>query len=325
MAAFYGGTCLRNFQRLPRFSENLDCSLLKIYPAFSLGPNLRGVEEEFAALGISVEIQVKRKAAPSAIISSFLKPSTTIDELAVNGPKELKIKLKGETDPPLGFNTEEQLLLQPYSFYVKCFSLPDLFAGKMHVVLFRQWRQRVKGRDWFDLEWYVRRSIPLHLEHLVERARQSGHWPGEQAFTAGTLQNLLTDHINSLNVSQARLDIDRFIADPQPLEIWTRQYFMQIGQRISVVWVGLALQPDDRVTATSQGGIEGEQDQLVQLRLGSQQLALEHTRLAPGLAMLKGNEAGPWLAVFGHHNGFAGMGGIDQPGKLSLCLVNIDR
>jgi hypothetical protein len=178
---------------------------------------------------------VKSKSAPRAIISAFLKPSTTIVQLAVSGTKELKNKLEVDTDPPLGFNTEEQLLLQPYSFYVKCFSLPDLFAGKMHAVLFRQWQQRVKGRDWFDLEWYVRQGIPLHLDHLAERARQSGHWPGDQPFTAGTLESLLIDRINSLDVGQARLDIERFIADPRPLEIWTRQYFIQIGHKISVV------------------------------------------------------------------------------------------
>jgi predicted nucleotidyltransferase component of viral defense system len=234
-AAFYGGTCLRISQQLPRFSEDLDFSLLQSEPSFSLDPYLRGVEEEFAALGIGVEIQVKSEAAPSTIISAFLKPSTTIVQLAVSGPKALKIKLEVDTDPPLEFNTEEQLLLQPYSFYVKCFSLPDLFAGKMHAVLFRQWQQRVKGRDWFDLEWYVRRGIPLHLDHLAERARQSGHWPEDQAFTAGTLQKLLTDRINNLDVSQARRDIERFITDPRPLEIWTRQYFKQIGQKISVV------------------------------------------------------------------------------------------
>lgn len=234
-AAFYGGTCLRIFQQLPRFSEDLDFSLLQSDPEFSLEPYLRGVEEEFAALGIGVEIKVRSKTAPSAIISAFLKPTTTIVQLAVSGPKALKIKLEVDTDPPLGFNTEEQLLLQPYSFYVKCFSLPDLFAGKMHAVLFRQWQQRVKGRDWFDLEWYVRRGIPLHLDHLAERSRQSGHWPIDQAFTADTLQRLLADRINSLDVSQARVDIERFIADPQSLEIWTRQYFMEIGQRITLV------------------------------------------------------------------------------------------
>ena len=99
--------------------------------------------------------------------SAFLKPTTTTVQLAIGGTKILKIKLEVDTDPPLGFNTEEQLLMQPFSFYVQCFSLPDLFAEKMHAVLFRQWQQRVKGRDWFDLEWFVRQGIPLHLDLIA--------------------------------------------------------------------------------------------------------------------------------------------------------------
>jgi predicted nucleotidyltransferase component of viral defense system len=231
-AAFYGGTCLRIFQQLPRFSEDLDFSLLQPDPGFSLEPYLRGLEEEFAALGIDVSVSVKSKRAQTAIVSAFLKTTTTIAELAIDGRRLLKIKLEVDTDPPLGFHTEEKLLLQPYSFYVKCFCLPDLFAGKMHAVLFRQWQQRVKGRDWFDLEWYVRQGIPLHLEHLAERSRQSGHWPGDQAFTAATLQTLLADRIARLDVAKARVDIERFIADPQPLAIWSTDYFQQLGRHI---------------------------------------------------------------------------------------------
>jgi len=102
----------------------------------------------------------------------------------------------------------------------------------MHAVLFRQWQQRVKGRDWFDLEWYVRRGIPLHLEHLAERARQSGHWPREQAFGVESLQTLLATRIASLDVAKARQDIERFIVDPQPLAIWSPSYFSQLVQRI---------------------------------------------------------------------------------------------
>jgi len=234
-ASFYGGTCLRIFHKLPRFSEDLDFSLLQPDPGFSLQPYLQGLEEEFAALGINVEAKQKRKTTQTAIVSAFLKSNTTVVQLAIGGSRLLKIKLVVDTDPPLGFNTEEQLLLLPYSFYVKCFCLPDLFAGKMHAVLFRQWQQRVKGRDWFDLEWYVRRGIPLHLDHLAERSRQSGHWPIDQTFTAHTLQRLLADRINSLDVSQARVDIERFISDPQLLEIWSQEYFTQIGQRITTV------------------------------------------------------------------------------------------
>jgi predicted nucleotidyltransferase component of viral defense system len=233
-AAFYGGTCLRIFHQLPRFSEDLDFSLLQSDPAFSLEPYLHGLEEEFAALGIRVEVKVKNKTTQSAILSAFLKTTTTIIQLAIGEAKMLRIKLEVDTDPPPGFHTEEQLLLQPYSFYVKCFCLPDLFAGKMHAVLFRQWQQRVKGRDWFDLEWYVRQAIPLHLDHLAERARQSGHWPVDQPFTAADLQTLLVERINSLNVTSARLDIERFIADPEPLAIWSQDYFAQLARRITL-------------------------------------------------------------------------------------------
>ena len=220
-AAFYGGTCLRIFHQLPRFSEDLDFSLLHPDPEFSPQPYLRGLEEEFAALGIDVAVLVKSKP--------------TIVELAIDGNRMLKIKLEVDTEPPLGFRTEELLLLQPYSFYVKCFSLPDLFAGKLHAVLFRQWQQRVKGRDWFDLEWYVRRSIPLHLNHLAERARQSGHWPSDQPFTAKTLRTLLMERIERLDVDKARVDIERFITDPQPLAIWSTKYFEKLGSCIQLV------------------------------------------------------------------------------------------
>ena len=234
-AAFYGGTCLRIFQQLPRFSEDLDFSLLQSDPHFSLQPYLKGLTEEFAALGIQVDIRQKQKTIRTAIVSAFLKPSTTMVQLAISGAAPLKIKLEVDTDPPLGFETEEQLLLQPYSCYVKCFSLADLFAGKMHAVLFRQWQQRVKGRDWIDLEWYVRRGIPLHLEHLAERTRQSDHWPREQAFSAETMQMLLAQRIHHLDVAKARQDIERFIVDRQPLAIWSRSYFKELAQRIQLV------------------------------------------------------------------------------------------
>lgn len=234
-AAFYGGTCLRIFQQLPRFSEDLDFSLLQSDPDFSLQPYLRGLVEEFAALGIQVEVREQQKSIQTAIVSAFLKPSTTMVQLAFSGAAPLKIKLEVDTDPPLGFETEEQLLLQPYSCYVKCFSLADLFAGKMHAVLFRQWQQRVKGRDWFDLEWSIRRGILLHLDHLAERARQSGHWPRAEAFSADTFQLLLAQRIETLDVAKASLDIERFIVDPEPLAIWSRSYFNHLAHRIALV------------------------------------------------------------------------------------------
>lgn len=181
-AAFYGGTALRIFHGLPRFSEDLDFSLLQANPDFSLEPYLKGIEAEFNALGVSVSVKRKDKTTITNVDSAFLKPDTTWKELiikeilpqeGVKMPPMLKIKIEVDTMPPLGFLTEEKLLLKPFSFYTKCFTLPDLFAGKMHALLFRKWGVRVKGRDWFDMEWYIRKGIPLNLEHFLTRSKDN--------------------------------------------------------------------------------------------------------------------------------------------------------
>ncbi|MEO6916672.1 MAG: nucleotidyl transferase AbiEii/AbiGii toxin family protein [Chitinophagaceae bacterium] len=183
--ALYGGTALRIFHGLERFSEDLDFSLLQAMPDFSLEPYLRGIETEFSALGVTVSVEEKRKTAATAVNSAFLKADTTWKELIIKEilPQEsvkmrpsIKIKIEVDTKPPQGFTTEEKLLLKPFSFYVKCFTLPDLFAGKMHALLFRKWKGRVKGREWFDMEWYIRKGVPLHLDHLFIRSLDSGDW-----------------------------------------------------------------------------------------------------------------------------------------------------
>lgn len=227
-AAFYGGTCLRIFHGLPRFSEDLDFSLLKPDAGFSFEPYFKTLREEFLAFGFEVEVTEKQKTATTDIASAFLKKSASIYDLQVTGQKAMKIKFEVDTDPPLGFATEEKLLIQPYSFYVKCFSLPDLFAGKMHALLYRKWKNRVKGRDWFDFEWYVRKGCPLNLVHFCERARQSGD------LASATLQPaefvaLLQARIRTLDVGSARQDVVRFVKDSAALNIWSQDYFLQLA------------------------------------------------------------------------------------------------
>lgn len=230
-AAFYGGTCLRIFHGLPRFSEDLDFSLLNPEPGFSLQPYFSALHDEFAALGVTVDITEKAKTAETAIASAFLKAQTTVYDVRVVGQKALKIKFEVDTDPPLDFATEDVLLLQPYSCYVRCFTLPDLFAGKVHALLFRRWKNRVKGRDWYDFEWYVRRGVRLNLKHLAERARQSGDWAGD-VLTPAIFQALIQEKIQSLDVGSARADVVRFIRDDQALAIWSVDYFQQLAKRI---------------------------------------------------------------------------------------------
>lgn len=230
-AAFYGGTCLRVFYELPRYSEDLDFSLLRIDPEFSLEPYFKAVREEFSALGIDVEVSTKIKSAASQIESAFVKNNTRIFDIHLQDKRQIKIKFEVDTQPPLGFVTEEKLLLQPFSFYVKCFSLQDLYAGKMHALLYRQWKNRVKGRDWYDFEWYVRRGVLLNLAHFTQRARQSGGL-SEITLSEFDFKAMLRKKIESLDVSSAKKDIERFILDPRALDIWSQAYFLQLVEMI---------------------------------------------------------------------------------------------
>jgi predicted nucleotidyltransferase component of viral defense system len=241
-AAFYGGTALRIFHGLDRFSEDMDFSLLQANPDFSFEPYLEGIVNESAALGIQVSIQEKIKVRKTNIDSAFLKSETIWKELVLDniiaGAQQLlrpsiKIKLEVDTAPPLGFETEEKLLVKPFSFYVKCFTLPDLFAGKIHALLFRKWKQRVKGRDWYDMEWYIKKGVSLHLNHLLIRARESGDWQ-QKTMTQKQLMKLLQDKINQVSFSNIRDDINRFIPNNSVLDIWSANYFMELIKILQV-------------------------------------------------------------------------------------------
>jgi predicted nucleotidyltransferase component of viral defense system len=239
-AAFYGGTALRIFYNLPRFSQDLDFSLLVPDPDFLLQPYLNGMTKEFEAHGIQISIVEKIKTTKTAIDSAFLKSDTSWRELVLRDiiPQErtgirpeIRIKIEVDTKPPLGFKTEEKLLLKPFSLYIKCFSLPDLFAGKMHALLFRKWKNRVKGRDWFDLEWYIQKGVPLSLKHLEIRSRESGNWNGDE-MDRTQLLSMLNDKIKTVSFPNIREDIIKFIPDAKVLEIWSPAYFQDLIKNI---------------------------------------------------------------------------------------------
>jgi len=241
-AAFYGGTALRIFYGLNRYSEDLDFSLLEVNHSFSLDNYLDAIIIEFASQGMQVSLKEKKKRNQNNIDSAFLKSETIGKELVLEGivpqsgldqKANIKIKLEVDTEPPLGFATEEKLLLRPFSFYVKCFTLPDLFAGKMHALLFRKWKNNIKGRDWYDMEWYIKKSVPLSLKHFERRAIDSGDWRKE-SISSAEFQELLKAKINSVDFSRIKADISRFIPDSKVLDIWSPQYFQDMISQLSI-------------------------------------------------------------------------------------------
>lgn len=239
-AAFYGGTCLRIFYGLPRFSEDLDFSLLNKNSEFSLSGYLPFLISEFEALGMEISIKEKPRNMNSQIESAFLKSDTEWKELVLENTSisiptvkpTIKIKLEVDVLPPLSFQTENKLVLKPFSFYVNCLRIEDLFAGKMHALLFRQWKTRVKGRDWFDLEWYIRKNVSLSLTHFSVRAIESGDL--EKEATPADLMELLRQKIESLNFDRVKEDVIPFIPDPKVLDIWSKVYFLDLIRIIKI-------------------------------------------------------------------------------------------
>ena len=235
-AAFYGGTALRIFYGLDRSSEDLDFSLLKADSNFSIEPYFKVLLDEFKSLGLTISIKEKKKTKRTAIDSAFLKAETIwqeivlediIKETGVRSNKILKIKIEVDREPPLNLLTEEKLLLRPFSFYVKCFTQSSLFAGKMHALLFRKWKSRVKGRDWYDLEWYIKKGIPLDVNHFLARANDTNDWQ-EDNISKEQIIELLDKRIESVSFSSIKEDVVRFLNNDEALAIWSPQYFKDL-------------------------------------------------------------------------------------------------
>lgn len=239
-AAFYGGTALRILYGLDRFSEDLDFSLLKPNKSFSLDKYFPFVKNELTSFGFTVEVEAKKKSKESAIASAFIKAGTAEHLLKIGVrdkvAKEQKITIKFEvdTDPPPHFKTDAKFLLNPVPFSVQTFVPADLFAGKMHAVLFRGWKNRVKGRDWYDLVWYAQRDTPLHLKHLEARMVQSGNWEGSEKLTSEKFLAVVKKRIAGLDVGKAKNDVRPFLRDANSLDVWSKDFFLEVAKKIRV-------------------------------------------------------------------------------------------
>jgi len=242
-AAMYGGTALRIFHGLPRYSEDLDFSLLAPDRSFEPEPFLSAIRAELASLGFSFEVESKRKPVETAIESAFIKKETRVNLLSIGAPdglrerlpkpQRIRIKLEIDTDPPAGAEYAVETLLVPIPFQVKLFTLPCLFAGKLHALLCRSWQTRVKGRDFYDLVWYLGRSVPCDLAHLQKRMEQTGHWDATETLDLPALQRRLVERFDRVDFEQARSDVRPFIGDDAELDLWSPEFFRGLAGRVT--------------------------------------------------------------------------------------------
>lgn len=239
-AGFQGGTCLRIFHNLNRFSEDMDFALDNPDPTFQLAPYLDWVRQELTVFGYDVEID-DRSEASETVRQAFVKDDSVCRLLSLGyRPRAgrmrlLRIKLEVDTNPPAGASYEMPVLDYPFPAAVRIFDLPSLFAGKLHALLCRDY---LKGRDWYDFIWYTARRIPINHRLLSAALDQQGPWIGQAPKTDNPwCVEQLCVRIAELDWMQAQRDVQRFVRPHElpSLELWTKEFFLQQAAKLSAL------------------------------------------------------------------------------------------
>lgn len=241
-AAFYGGTALRIFHELDRFSEDLDFSLIAPDPEFDLPAYFPMVEKELNAYGFHFKAEDHTKTVDSDIRSAFLKGNTRehllilyADERmarSVSGNEIIKVKFEVDTTPPPHATFERKYRLMPIPYEINLYDMPSLFAGKLHAVICRAWKNRVKGRDLYDYVFYLSRNTPVNLKHLNARLLDSGFEGAREDLSLDEIKEILRRRFESIDFNQAREDVIPFIKNPSAVDIWSQDFFAAITENL---------------------------------------------------------------------------------------------
>jgi predicted nucleotidyltransferase component of viral defense system len=233
-AVFYGGSALRILHKLDRFSENLDFSLIQPEKTFDIKKYLGAVKSELELWGFEVSAKEKNKESKSTIDSAFIKANTLVHLLKIDSNLKthknavMKIKFEIDQDPATGFDSDLKYHLHPIPFTIKTMALPSLFAGKMHALLCRTIRTNIKGRDWYDLIWFVKNNIPCDLHYLKNKMLQTGHIDFSEALTKEKLVELISKKSKEIDFSLAKNDVEPFLKNSRQkdeLSLWSNDFF----------------------------------------------------------------------------------------------------
>lgn len=240
-AAFYGGTALRIFYGLDRFSEDLDFSLMTENPNFDLASYFPVLEKEVRSFGLNVTITEKEKVRESNIKSAFLKANTKEHLLlfytdrpieGVPDSELIKIKFEVDVNPPKFATFEHKYRLLPAPYEVNLYDSSSLFAGKIHAVICRAWKNRVKGRDLYDYVFYMARRTPVNLKHLRERLLQTEYITEDSEYNLEVVKQMLKERFENIDYEQAKRDVEPFIRDSNSLIVWGKEFFQQITDEL---------------------------------------------------------------------------------------------
>lgn len=241
-AAFYGGTALRIFYGLDRFSEDLDFSLVTQNPNFDLTKYFSYIENETKSVGLNFEVKEKIKTRDSNIKSAFLKGNTkehiltfyenSTDANIINKDEVIKIKFEVDINPPVGATYETKFGLLPSPYQVRLYDMGSLFAGKIHACLCRNWKSRVKGRDFYDYVFFLSMGAKVNLDNLKAKLVQSNYIKEDFNLTIETLKELLNERFANMDFVQAKEDVLPFVRDKSKLDLWSKEFFIEITKNL---------------------------------------------------------------------------------------------
>lgn len=241
-AAFYGGTALRIFYNLDRFSEDLDFALLEPNKDFDISKYFNYIEKELKAYGINLNITAKEKSFDSNITSAFLK-GDTLELILKFFPseeehkydyilKKLKIKLEVDINPPMGATYEDKYKLLPSPHQIKLYDKESLFAGKIHAILCRGWSNRVKGRDLYDYIFFLGSDTKVNIELLKNKLIESNFINENDEFDINELKKILISKFEKIDYTKAIEDVKPFIKNIDNLNLWSKEFFIEITNKL---------------------------------------------------------------------------------------------
>ncbi|MFC1582650.1 nucleotidyl transferase AbiEii/AbiGii toxin family protein [Planctomycetota bacterium] len=218
---FCGGTALRFLFKLKRFSEDLDFSAAR---EIDFEDILKILKREFEAAGYDMSVKYKTH---SNVNSAFIKFPGLLNEAGLSGhaPERLSLKFEIDTRPPAGGTAETTPLSRTFMFHVQHFDLSSLFAGKLHAAFTRAY---TKGRDWYDLLWYLTAFPDLtpNLEMLNNALLQTD--PEHAHVTADTWKPWLLAKSKTTDLAKAAEDVLRFLEIPSEADLISQETFQKL-------------------------------------------------------------------------------------------------
>lgn len=216
--AFVGGTALRILYDLNRFSEDLDFCLIG-KENYSFLDLMTAIEKSLQLYNLDITIKSKER---TGVASAFIKFNSVLNDLNLSPYKDKRLMIKFEVDqrPPREYHTQLSVINDEFLIGINHFDLASLFAGKLHAVLCSKY---TKGRDFYDLVWYLSKRVVPNFEFLNNAIMQTEN--EDRNITVENFANILQDKIATTNFDQVKSDVLPFLRDQSELRFFNKAYF----------------------------------------------------------------------------------------------------